>query len=592
MNQTAVRFPLAARQTFGLWHYVWKLLRLRLTIFWSGLRRAKSRRKIATGFLALVILGLAVFLFWLSLVVLRYLQSPRIIQYIDLRAVIASMPSTVITLAFFVFLLTNFAALLQVLYLTNDLDFLLAAPLPIRAVFMAKLLQALLPNFGLICLFALPLLFGLGVMQGYNILFYPLVVITMATVSLLGAGISSLLVMSIVRVAPARRVAEILGFFGAVISLLFSQSGQLFAQFGSADGGGITSAISKLSGMDQPWSPLSWAGRGLVALGEGNWLVGLPLVFLSLGLTGGLFWAALGLSERLYYSGWARMQDSPRKKKKRQQPAGAAQSISLQPTVGSRSVLRWVPAPVRAVVTKDWRLLRRDLRNLSQLIAPLIFSAIYAVSMVRGFQSIQQVPGDVFSSILVRSQVYLSLGLPMFFGWTFLMNLTINAFSREGKSYWLLKASPLTPRRLMAAKFITSYLPSLVFQWILFAFVIVLHWPGLQTVIYALLMSLFYIAGLVGLTLTFGAYGAKLDWDDPRKMNSGTIGCFGFIAGVVYVVLAWGLFFLPPALAPVFGGPEWLGQLAGLILGGGLSLACALIPPFQALGKVEKIGMG
>ena len=32
MNQTAVRFPLAARQTFGLWHYVWKLLRLRLTI--------------------------------------------------------------------------------------------------------------------------------------------------------------------------------------------------------------------------------------------------------------------------------------------------------------------------------------------------------------------------------------------------------------------------------------------------------------------------------------------------------------------------------------------------------------------------------
>jgi len=581
----------AARQAFGLWHYVWKLLRLRLTIFWSSLRRARTRRKITTGLLALVILGLAVFLFWLSLVVLRFLQSPRIVQYIDLRAVIASMPSTVISLAFFVFLLTNFAVLLQVLYLTNDMDFLLAAPLPMRAVFLAKLLQALLPNFGLICLFALPLLFGLGVMQGYNILFYPLVVITLATVSLLGAGISALLVMAIVRVVPARRVAEILGFFGAVVSLLFSQSGQLFAQYGPANGGGITDAISKLSGMDQPWSPLSWAGRGLVALGEGNWLVGLPLLVLSLGLASGLFWAALGLSERLYYSGWARMQVSPRKKKNRQ-PAGAAQNISLRPAAGSSSLFRRVPAPVRAVVIKDWRLLRRDLRNLSQLIAPLIFSAIYAVSMVRGFQSIRQVPGDVFSSILVRSEVYLSLGLPMFFGWMFLMNLTIHAFSREGKSYWLLKASPLTPRRLMVAKFITSYLPSLVFQWILFAFVIVLRWPGIQTVIYALLMSLFFIAGLVGVTLTFGAYGAKLDWDDPRRMSSGPIGCLGFLAGVVFVVLAWGLFFLPPALVPVFGGPEWLGQLAGLILGGGVSLACAIIPPFQALGKVEKIGMG
>lgn len=585
MNQTA------ARQAFGLWHYVWKLLRLRLTIFWSSLRRARTRRKITTGLLALVILGLAVFLFWLSLVVLGFLQSPRIVQYIDLRAVIASMPSAVISLAFFVFLLTNFAVLLQVLYLTNDMDFLLAAPLPMRAVFLAKLLQALLPNFGLICLFALPLLFGLGVMQGYNILFYPLVIITLATVSLLGAGISALLVMAIVRVVPARRVAEILGFFGAVISLLFSQSGQLFAQYGPANGGGITDAISKLSGMDQPWSPLSWAGRGLVALGEGNWLVGLPLLVLSLGLASGLFWAALGLSERLYYSGWARMQVSPHKKKNRQ-PAVAAQSISLRPAAGSSSLFSRVPAPVRAVVIKDWRLLRRDLRNLSQLIAPLIFSAIYAVSMVRGFQSIRQVPGDLFSSILVRSEVYLSLGLPMFFGWTFLMNLTINAFSREGKSYWLLKASPLTPRRLMAAKFITSYLPSLVFQWILFAFVIVLRWPGLQTVIYALLMSLFFIAGLVGITLTFGAYGAKLDWDDPRRMSSGPIGCLGFLGGVVYVVLAWGLFFLPPALIPVFGGSEWLGQLAGLILGGGVSLACAIIPPIQALGKVEKIGMG
>ena len=192
---------------------------------------------------------------------------------------------------------------------------------------MAKLLQGLLPNFGLICLFVLPLLFGLGVMQGYNILFYPLVVITLAIVSMLGAGISSLLVMAAVRVVPARRLAEVLGAIGALVSLVLSQSGQLFARMGPATGG-ITEAISKLSGMDQPWSPLAWAGRGLVALGENNWLVGVPLLLLSLGLAGGLFWAALGLAERLYFSGWARMQESPRKKKPRQAasaaPSGAA----------------------------------------------------------------------------------------------------------------------------------------------------------------------------------------------------------------------------------------------------------------------------
>jgi ABC-2 type transport system permease protein len=584
MSQAAGAVLPAMRREFGLWHYVWKLLRLRFTIFWSGLRRARTRRKVGMGFLALLILAFAAFLFWLSLVVLRFLQTPEVTQYIDLRQIIASMPSTVISLAFFIFLLTNFAVLLQVLYLTNDMDFLLSAPLPMRAVFLAKLLQGLLPNFSLICLFVLPLLFGLGVMQGYNVLFYPLVVLTLATVSLLGAGISSLLVMAAVRVVPARRLAEVLGAIGALVSLLLSQSGQLFARMGPA-AGGITDAISKLSGMDQPWSPLAWAGRGLVALGESNWLVGVPLLLLSLAVAGGLFWAALGLAERLYFSGWARMQESPRKKKVKQ-PAVAAPTTAARPGLFSR-----IPAPVRAVVAKDWRLLRRDLRNLSQLIAPLIFSVVYAISMVRGFQSIRQTPGDVFSAILANSQTYLSLGLPMVFGWTFLMNLTINAYSREGKSFWLLKAAPLSVGRLVAGKYLISFLVSLVFQWILFGFVIALHWPGISTVIYTFLMSIFFVAGLTGITLTFGAYGAKLDWEDPRRMSSGPIGCLSLVAGLVYIVLVWLMFFAPPALIPVLGGPLWMGQLIGLVVGGTFSLVCAIVPPRQSLARVGKIGL-
>jgi ABC-2 type transport system permease protein len=579
---------LAERKPFGLWHYVYKLLRLRLVIFWSGLRRARTRRKISMAILGLAILALAVFLFWISTVVLNLLQSPRVLQYIDLRQIIASMPSTIISLAFLLFLLSNFGVLLQVLYLSNDMDFLLAAPLPIRAVFLAKLLQGLLPNFALVSLFALPLLFGLGVLQNYNFLFYPLVVITLAAVSLLGAGIASLLVMTIVRVVPARRVAEILGFFGAVVSLLFSQSGQLFARFGTTSRE-LTGAISQIAQMDQPWSPLSWAGRGLVALGENNLLVALPLLLLSLGLAGGLFWGSLSLAERLYYSGWARMQESPRKKKVRQ-PAAAAVEL---PAEGKPAwnLFGVIPTPVRAIVSKDWRLLRRDLRNLSQLIAPLILSGIYAFSTVRGFQSIHPVPGDIFSTILSRSSTFLSLGLPMFFGWTFMLNLTINAFSREGKNYWILKTAPLTSQRLMVAKFIASYLPSLIFQWLLFGLVLALGWPGLQNALYALLVAVPYIAGLIGINLAFGAYGARLDWEDPRRMNRGATGCVGSLAGLVYVLLAWVLFFLPPAAIPMFGLPEWLGQVLGLAMGGAVSLAFATLAPRLALPRVEQIGL-
>ena len=101
-----------------------------------------------------------------------------------------------------------------------------------RAVFLSKLIQAILPGFGLFCLAALPVLFGLGSALGFNFLYYPLVVFVLACLALAAAGIASILVMAVVRVVPARRVAEVLAFFGAIISILISQSGNLMSSMG------------------------------------------------------------------------------------------------------------------------------------------------------------------------------------------------------------------------------------------------------------------------------------------------------------------------------------------------------------------------
>ena len=84
-----------------------------------------------------------------------------------------SIPSMLVSIAAIGILLTSFGVLLQALYLAGDMDFLMSAPLPIRAVFIAKLVQAVLPNFGMMCLFTLPILFGLGISSGYNFTLLP-----------------------------------------------------------------------------------------------------------------------------------------------------------------------------------------------------------------------------------------------------------------------------------------------------------------------------------------------------------------------------------------------------------------------------------
>ncbi len=92
-------------------------------------------------------------------------------------------------------------------------NFYSPAPIPIRAVFVSKLLQAILPNFALISLLTLPVLFGLGAALDFNFLYYPVTLIIIAALALAVASLASLLVMVLARFISPRRLAEVLAFF-------------------------------------------------------------------------------------------------------------------------------------------------------------------------------------------------------------------------------------------------------------------------------------------------------------------------------------------------------------------------------------------
>src|SRR5450759_1004387 len=360
---------------------VWKLIRLRLLISFNGCKHARLIRKILT---CIAILGLLAFarIIWLfSWILLDFLRSPELAKYVgtDVTPFLQAMPVLIFTALFLGILLSSFGVLLQALYLSGDMDFLLSSPVPIRAVFVTKLLQAVLPNFGLIALFGLPVLYGLGLAGHYSILYFPLVILTMVALALAAAGLSALLVMLVARVFPARRAAEILGFVGAMLALTCSQAGNIYNSFGhstNVSGAQVSNMFSLLMRFNRRLLRRNCAGQGLVALGEGRWLAGLLLVALTLGLSTVLFMFALGTAERLYYSGWAGMQVVARKKKKARSirpvssvPASlpAAAVVEGIPALGLGRIL---PAPIRGIIWKDFLLLRRDLRNLSQLISP------------------------------------------------------------------------------------------------------------------------------------------------------------------------------------------------------------------------------
>jgi len=593
---------LAASPTEQIWPAVWKLVRLRLQITWNSFKHAKTVRKILTviGYLLLLAFGAGILIG--SWFLLKFLRSPDLLKYtgIDPAPFLQAMPVLIFTLLFFSILLTSFGVLLQALYLSGDMDFLLTSPVPLRSVFVAKLLQAVLPNFSLLALFGLPVLYGLGIAQHYNILYYPLVLVVMVALTLAASGISALLVMMVVRVMPPRRAAEILGFIGGTIGLLCGQAGNLFNSFGrntDISGNQVAGMVTTLTRFNSLWLPFAWPGRGLIDLGEGRWLSAILLLVVSLGLCALVFGMALVTAERWYYTGWAGMQVVTRKKKTPRvlrQEAGAASGTAVVSARASTPLLqRLLPAPVWAIVNKDYLVYRRDMRNLSQLISPLILGVIYSLIIFRTGGRVPAGQGQAPALFMQSMQVllsYSSVGMSVFVGWMLLNRLSGMAFSAEGKNFWLLKASPLRTVHLLLAKFLVAYIPTLLLGLFFLVGIALVQKMALGSLLYSLLALVMCLAGMNGILLGFGAAGAKFDWDDPRKMNAGTMGCVGQVITMIFVPLSFGIFIGPIALFLFFHWPLVYAYLVGGIVGVLVNVVATFLPPYLALKKVEHLG--
>jgi ABC-2 type transport system permease protein len=570
----------AASAGLGLWPAVSTLLRLRLQTLLRGFRRSTPRRKFGTIILGLVLIVFLGGLFTLSWMSLGLIRSPEFAGMAgDIGALLDSLPSLVLGGAFLGILFTSFGVLLQALYLAGDMDFLLSAPIPHRAVFVSKLLQAILPNLGLIGLVGLPVLFGIGAAGGYSPLYYPMVIAVMLALALAAAGLASTLVMLTVRVVPARRVAEVLGLLGAVVSIVCSQSGQI-ANFNHLSAGQASRALQLAVRLDTSWSPLSWAGRGLMRLGEGRWLEAAGLLTLVVGLSAAAFAATLAAGEQLYYSGWARMQ------------AGGKKKAAARPASWGSQV-RGIPPAIQGLVLKDLRTLRRDLRNMSQLVTPLILGIIYAIMLVRSGGVPDPGRGEAPSWAMEAMHTALSyggMGIALFIGWSLLGRLAGMGFSQEGRSYWLLKSAPLRPADLLTAKFLVAYLPAAALGWGFLLILSLLQRSGIGTTAFEMAVVALCLAGATGINIAFGVLGAKMDWEDPRQMVRGSVGLLSAIVSFIYLPLCLVLFLGPSFLTAFLSLPAWVGSAAGLTLGGSVSLACAIAPPNWVRHRVPGLG--
>ncbi len=566
---------------------LFKLFALRWRLWWNTFKHRSLGKKIGYAFGLLALLAFAGALIFASWGLLRLLNDPDVTAMLAeagvenlLGSVLDQIPVFLSMGAFFIGGFASFSVLLQNLYLAGDMEFLLVAPLPPRAVFLSKLGGAVFPSLILITVISGPALVGLGLAQNYTALYYVLVPLVLASLVISGAALSSLIVMVVVRVMAPRRAAEILGLVGGLSAFICSQSGQFATEFTEnvdVSAEQMADAAGLLAPLVNAWNPLSWPGRGLSAIGQAQWGSGLLFTGLSLALMLGVFTIALTTAERLYFGGWARVQVGTTARKKRQR-------ARKKQTGRASTFSRLFPAPVWAVMRKDARLYRRDLRNLSQLIFPVIIAVIWTIYLIRGSTEIAA-PQQVRQAL-----DFGALGIAMFVSWSFVSRFGMGGFSMEGRQWWIIKTSPISTKYLVLAKYFVTMLPSAGFGVIYLLVASFIRSVSVSMLGYQMLALVLVVAGQSALMLAFGIWGVRFDWNNPNEYAGGVMGCLGSLIGMLYLGLTGGALMGLPIFLEFIGVAPLIGFGTGLLAGAAVCALMGALPLLFAVRRIPRMG--
>lgn len=476
----------------------------------------------------------------------------------------ALVPAFVLTAVALILLFSSFGLALSTLYFASDLDLLMTAPVDRRAVFLVKLLEGLSVEYAITGFTALPALVAYGWGQGYAPPYVAAAVGAVLAAPLLPASLGALLVLAVARVAPVRRIRDVLAVAGAILGIslgLIGQTGRFWSERLDPGSASFTALLQPIAQLIELPVPTFFGGRGLAAVGNGDWAAGTANLAIYFALTVGLFGACLWLAGHLYAAGWVRLQSAG--------VARRAASSSFQRGRLSRWSARW-PVPL-ALATKDWRVIRRDPRYAVQLLAPLIFLPVIYFNLVTGggarsggaFRTFEGFVGDV----LDPAGAVIAAGI-LIATITFFAQIASTGISLEGQAWWLLRSAPLDLQQILLSKLLVTWLPFAVVSTAVFAVVAVWRGFGPAGALYGWFGIEVLGGGMLVLATGLAVPWARLDWDNPKQMNSTWGVLFTYLGMLLIGSLAGGLLCLPllaQGLAPHLTVLAWAAGAFGAL---------------------------
>jgi ABC-2 type transport system permease protein len=422
------------------------LLTPRMLTIRAGSRSTDGGSRARTGRIAL--LATVGALFWAFAFGLLFRMLTYFRGVAEIGPLLAGKLLGLILLAFVsILLLSNVITALSSFFLARDLDMLVSSPVDWLTLYGAKLTETTVNSSWMVVLLAFPMLAAYGVAYDGGPWFGFVAIAGLIPFPVIPAVIGSAVTLLLVNLFPARRTRDILSVIavlaaaGLVLLFRLMRPEKLARPEGFRS---LVDFIAVLRGPTSPFLPSEWLQRTLM-----SWLTGrfdpLPLYLLWSTAAALVVLGAL-LHRRLYAAGFTKAQEG-------------AERFVRDGAVGrfARRLLTPLGALRRELVLKEVRIFFRDSTQWSQLILLAVLVVVYVFNI-----KFLPLTGDGITFFIVNLIPFLNLALAGFVLASVAARFIFPGASLEGRTWWLLRSSPMSMRDLLWSKFWVGTLPLLV----------------------------------------------------------------------------------------------------------------------------------
>jgi len=479
--------------------------------------------------------------FWLG----TYLIIRRVLRYFEtvyeLGPGLAYQLLLIILLTFLSMLLfSNLVASLSTYFLARDLDLIQSAPVSPKAFFYARLFNTTLNSSWMVLFFSVPIFAAYEAVFGGGLKLYVWVAAILPLFLIIPASLGAMVTHLLVYCLPARRIRDILFFFGLFAFLImyflfrFSQPERLVQP---ESFGNFMQFLTAMETPSSPFLPSSWLAEilGTTLFKRDNEsgfyfaLLASYALFLPL--------AASWVSSAVYLDGWSKAQESRQGRRKLDWLERALDWIT-----------RPFPELTGAIMLKDIKTFLRDTTQWSQLFLLLALIVVYLYNFKVLPLDRSPMPAGTIRTIVS----FANLALAGFVLSAIAIRFAFPAISLEGKAFWLLQTAPISLRALLWSKFWLNFVPLLVLgELLVFLSNLLLRVPPWMMFL-SLATVLLMTAGIAAIGVGVGAMYPKFHFDNAAEIPTSFGGAvcmmvsIAFI-GVMVMIEAWPIYQLTVA---------------------------------------------